>query len=152
MHAAMIAALYVVLLYVFQASSSSVIQVRVAEALTILPYFTPAAIPGVTLGCLIGNLLVGANIFDILFGTLATLIGTLGSYSLRKHKFLVCLPPIVSNTIIVPLVLRYAYGFPDAIPYMMLTVGTGEVISCGLLGTALLLVLEKYKTFIFNNK
>ncbi len=147
--AALIAAIYVVLVYVFKPISFSYIQVRIAEALTILPYFTPAAIPGVTIGCLLANLLTGADILDIIFGSLATLIGAIGSYVLRRHKFLVPLPPILANTIIIPWILRYAYALPLTIPFMMLTVGIGEVISCGVLGLILLLVLNKYKNIIF---
>ena len=108
--AAVIAALYVVLTYVFSAFASGVIQVRVSEALTILPAFTPAAIPGLFVGCLLANLLTGAAIYDVIFGSLATLLGAVGTYLLRKHKFLCTLAPVVSNIIIIPLVLRYGYG------------------------------------------
>ena len=145
-YAAMIAAIYVVLIYVFQPISFSNIQVRIAEALTILPFFTPAAVPGVTIGCLLGNLLTGADIFDIIFGSLATLLGVLGSYGLRKHKFLVPLPPIIANTIMIPWVLRFAYGEAMSIPFMMLTVGFGEILSCGVLGLMLLSMLNQYKS------
>ncbi len=147
--AALIAAIYVVLVYVFKPISFSYVQVRIAEALTILPYFTPAAIPGVTIGCLLANLLTGADMLDIIFGSLATLIGAIGSYVLRKHKFLVPIPPILANTIIVPWILRYAYALVLPIPFMMLTVGIGEVISCGLLGLLLLFVLNNYRNIIF---
>ncbi len=148
--AALIAAIYVVLVFIFQPISISYIQVRIAEALTILPFFTPAAIPGVTIGCLLGNLLSGCDVLDIVFGSLATLIGALGSYSLRRHKFLIPLPPIIANTIIVPWVLRFAYGEALSIPFMMLTVGIGEVLSCGVLGLVLLFSLSRY-TSIFRN-
>lgn len=147
--AAIIAAIYVVLVFAFRPISFSSIQFRIAEALTILPFFTPAAIPGVTIGCLLGNLLGGADILDIVFGTLATLIGAFGSYALRNHKYLVPLPPILANTIIVPWVLRYAYGMKDAILFMMLTVGIGEVIACGVLGLVLLFALLPFKRVIF---
>lgn len=149
---AMIAAIYVVLVYIFKPISFSAIQIRIAEALTILPYFTPAAIPGITLGCLLGNFLTGADMLDVIFGTLATLLGALGSFSLRRWKFLVPLPPIIANTIIVPWVLRYAYHIPDAIPFMMITIGIGEVLSCGVLGMLLLFSLNKYKNIIFKEK
>lgn len=144
--AAMIAAIYVVLVLIFQPISISYIQVRIAEALTILPFFTPAAIPGVTIGCLLGNILSGCDILDIVFGSLATLIGAIGSYSLRRYKFLVPIPPIVANTIVVPWVLRFAYGEALSIPFMMLTVGVGEVLSCGVLGLILLFALSQYKS------
>lgn len=149
--AAMIAAIYVVLTFIANALglASGVIQVRLSEALTILPYFTSAAIPGVTIGCLLSNILTGCSLMDIIFGTIATLLGAIGSYLLRKHKFLVPLPPIIANTIIVPWILRLSYGLEDAIPYMMLTVGIGEIISCGLLGLLLLFALDRYKDVIF---
>ncbi|WMJ85248.1 QueT transporter family protein [Anaerocolumna sp. MB42-C2] len=147
--AALIAAIYVVLVYVFKPISFSYIQVRIAEALTILPYFTPAAIPGLTIGCLLANLLTGADLMDIIFGSLATLIGAIGSYLLRKQKFLVPIPPILANSIIVPWILRYAYAMVLPIPFMMLTVGIGEIISCGLLGLLLLFVLNNYRNIIF---
>ncbi|MDK2808783.1 MAG: hypothetical protein PWP24_1520 [Clostridiales bacterium] len=149
--AAMIAALYVVLTFLANALglASGPIQVRLSEMLTILPYFTSAAIPGVAIGCLLSNILTGCTVFDIVFGTFATLLGAFGSYLLRKHKFLVPLPPILANTIIVPWVLRISYGVPDAIPYLMLTVGIGEVIACGIFGLVLLFALNKYKHILF---
>lgn len=150
-HAAMIAALYVVLTVV--ASSLNLangnIQVRFSEALTILPFFTPAAIPGLAIGCLISNLITGCVPLDIVFGTVATLLGALGSYALRRYKWLVPLPPILANAIIVPWVLRIGYGMPLSIPFMMLTVGAGEVISCYILGMILLFALEKSGKVLF---
>lgn len=147
--AAVIAALYVVLTYVFSAFASGVIQVRVSEALTILPAFTPAAIPGLVIGCLLSNTLTGCVLLDIIFGSVATLIGALGSYALRRHTWLVPIPPIVSNMIIVPFVLRYAYGTTDAFPFMIATVGAGEIISCYLLGMLLYGALKKMNHSLF---
>ena len=136
--AAMIAAIYVVLTVVFAPFSFGSVQVRIAEALTILPAFTPAAIPGLFVGCLIGNILGGAMLPDIIFGTLATLIGAVFTYILRnQNKFLAPLPPIVANTVIIPYVLRFAYGEAITIPLLMLSIGIGEVISCGVLGMIL---------------
>ena len=124
--AAMIAALYVALTYVFAPISFSEVQVRIAEALTILPVFTPAAIPGLFIGCLLGNIMGGALVPDILLGSLATLIGAFFTWKLRKaNPFLAPVPPIVANTLIVPFVLKYAYGVDLPIPFMMLTVGAG---------------------------
>ena len=147
--AAVIAALYVVLTYVFSAFASGVIQVRVSEALTILPAFTPAAIPGLVIGCLLSNTLTGFVLLDIIFGSVATLIGALGSYALRRHTWLVPIPPIVSNMVIVPFVLRYAYGATDAFPFMIATVGAGEIISCYLLGMLLYGALKKMNHSLF---
>ena len=98
--AAVIAALYVVLTYVFSAFASGVIQVRVSEALTILPAFTPAAIPGLVIGCLLSNTLTGCVLLDIIFGSVATLIGALGSYALRRHTWLVPIPPIDRKSVV----------------------------------------------------
>lgn len=149
--AAIIAALYVVLTLLANALglSNYAIQLRFSEALTILPFFTLAAIPGLFLGCLISNLLTGAIIWDVIFGSLATLLGAVGTYLLRRVKWLAPLPPIVANTIIVPLVLYYAYRIPGSVPYFMLTVGIGEILSCGVLGMLLLFILQKYKKYIF---
>lgn len=149
--AAMIAALYVVLTLAINAFglASGAIQVRVSEALTILPYFTPAAIPGLFIGCLLSNTITGCALFDIIFGSIATLLGAVGTYLLRRHKWLAPVPPIIANTIIVPFVLSYVYGTPGTIPYLMLTVGIGEVISCGVLGLVLLFALNKYRTILF---
>ena len=147
--AALIAAVYTALTLLFAPLSFREIQVRISEALTILPYFTPAAIPGLLVGCLISNILGGAILPDIIFGSLATLIGAVGSYLLRKHRILVPIPPIAANAVIVPFVLRFGYGVNLPVPLMILTVGLGEIISCGVLGMLLLVVLEKYDNRIF---
>ena len=147
--AAIIAAIYVALVYIFSPISFGAVQVRIAEALTVLPFFTPAAIPGVTIGCFLSNLLMGSDPLDVVFGSLATLIGAVGSYKLRNNKFLVPIPPILANTIVVPWVLKIAYAESAPIPLMMLTVGLGEVVSIGILGMLLLVALEKRKDTIF---
>lgn len=153
-HAAIIAALYVVLTYLASilGLSSGVIQIRFSEALTILPYFTPAAIPGLFVGCIIANLLSGAVIWDVVFGSMATLLGAVLTYLLKnKTKWLAPIPPILANTVVIPFVLTYAYGVPDGLGFLMLTVGIGEIISCGILGMALIKCLEKYRYHIFGN-
>ena len=147
--AAAIAAIYVVLTVVFAPLSFGEVQIRFAEGLTVLPCFTPAAIPGLFIGCVIGNFMGGAIPVDIICGSLATLAGALLSYALRKHKFLVPLPPIIANTLVVPFVLFYGYGVNLPIPFMMLTVGVGEVVSCGVIGLILLFALDRYKGVIF---
>ncbi|NBJ93723.1 QueT transporter family protein [Parablautia muri] len=148
--AAMIAALYVVLTYIANAMgiASQVIQVRFSEALTILPYFTPAAIPGLFIGCLLANILTGCAVPDIVFGSLATLIGAIFTYKLRKNKWLAPVPPILSNVIIVPFVLLYAYGVKP-LWFSFITIAVGEVISCGVLGMLLLFTLSKYRNTLF---
>lgn len=139
-HGGVIAALYVVFTLISNAFglANGAIQVRISEALTILPAFTPAAIPGLFVGCILSNTFTGAILPDIIFGSLATLIGAFGTWGLRKSKsFLLPIPPILANTIIVPLVLKYAYKLDGTLPFMMLTVFIGELISCGILGLAL---------------
>lgn len=148
--AAMIAAIYVVLTVMFAPFSFGQVQVRISEALTILPFFTPAAISGITIGCIVGNAIGGAILPDIVFGSFATLIGAIFTYLLRKKsEYLAPLPPIISNSIIVPLVLQRAYGVPLPYPLLMLSVGIGEVISCGIIGMVLLRTLKKYQYRIF---
>ena len=148
--AAMIAAIYVVLCVAFEPISYGAIQTRIAEALTILPFFTPAAIPGLFIGCFIANLLGGGIILDVVCGSIATLIGAVGTYLLRKKsKYLACLPPIIANVLIVPWVLKYGYGEPFGIPFLMGTVGLGEILTCGIMGTALVMVLQRYRSVIF---
>mgnify|MGYP005979038319 FL=1 len=150
--AALIAAIYVVLTYFISAFNlaSGAIQVRISEALTILPVFTPAAIPGLFIGCLLSNLLTGCMPLDVVFGSLATLIGAVGTYMLRKHPWAAPLPPILANTVIVPFVLKYAYGTEGMLWYFMLTVGLGEVIVCGVLGSLLRVALKKYRSTLFH--
>ncbi|MCD7708435.1 MAG: QueT transporter family protein [Clostridiales bacterium] len=159
--AAAIAALYVVLtvfIAAFQLASGS-IQVRISEALCILPYFTSAAIPGLWIGCFLANLITGATVFDVIFGSLATLIGAVGTYLLRKRKVLCTIPPVLSNAVIVPLILIYAYKIPAVMvsgvnvtfAFNFVTVGIGEVVSVCVLGGILLRVLEKYRNFLFKD-
>ena len=151
--AALIAALYTVLTVIAAGFNlaSGAIQVRFSECLTILPFFTSAAIPGLTLGCLISNLITGCALPDIIFGTLATLLGALGSYALRRNRYLCSIPPVVSNALIIPFVLTYAYHIPGGIPFFMLTVGLGELISCMVFGQILLSALLKVRGRIFTS-
>lgn len=109
----MIAALYVVLTYITNllGLASGTIQVRFSEALCILPVFTPAAIPGLFIGCLISNLITGGIIWDIIFGSIAYTARCTWHLLPQKKKFVYTLPPVIANIIIVPLVLRYGYGF-----------------------------------------
>lgn len=158
--AAMIAAIYIVMTMFINTFNlaSGTIQIRVSEALTVLPFFTPAAVPGLFIGCLLSNLLTGAMLPDVIFGSLATLLGALGSYALREHSFLVTLPPVIANMVIIPFVLRYAYGMTFvvhgvdiSIPFQALTVGAGEVITCCILGSVLIKALTPYRHLIFQS-
>ena len=160
--AGLIAALYVVLTVAFAPFSFKEIQVRLAEMLTIMPFFTLAGIPGVTIGCLLGNILSGAALPDIIFGTMATLIGAVFTYYLGRRyesagqslspvpttKLISgTIPPIVSNALIIPFVIKYAYGSPMPIWLMIITVGVGEVVSCGILGVIFGHAISRLKQF-----
>ena len=149
--AALIAAIYTVLTMIAAGFdlASGAIQVRFSEVLTIMPFFTPAAIPGLTIGCLLSNLLTGCALPDIIFGSLATFLGAVGSYALRRNRWLCALPPIISNMLIIPFILTYAYHIPGGIPLFMLTVGTGELISCMGLGQILLQALLPFRGRLF---
>lgn len=148
---ALIAALYLVLTLLAQlfGLASGVIQIRFSEALTILPLFTPAAVPGLFVGCILANLLTGCALWDVIFGSLATLAGAAVTYRLRKHKWIAPLPAVAANTLVVPLILAYVYGVKDSIFYLALTVFIGQVISCCGMGYPLIKLLEKYKKQIF---
>lgn len=150
-HASIIAALYVVLTLIANALglANYAIQIRFSEALTILPYFTPAAIPGLFVGCILSNTLTGCLLLDIIGGSIATLLGAICTYKLRKWKYLSPLPPIIFNMLIVPPILSFVYQFEGTLYYFTLTVGIGEILSCGVLGTFLLLFLEKYRAILF---
>lgn len=151
--AAVIAAIYVILVFIFQLTSFGPVQFRIAEALTVLPYFTSAAIPGVTIGCLLSNLLFGAETLDIIFGTMATLIAAILSYRLRFNRFLVPIPPILVNALVLPWIFLYAYTnmTSDPIPLLMLSFGGGQLISAGVLGMVLLFAMERVKHILFKN-
>lgn len=147
---AIIAALYVALTHISNMAglASGAVQIRLSEALTILPVFTPAAVPGLFIGCLLSNLTTGCIPWDVAAGSFATLVGAIGTYLLRKYPYAGSVPPIVSNVIIVPFVLAYAYGVEGTIPYFMLTVGIGEIICCGVLGTILMTALRRQNRLI----
>ena len=142
---AVIAALYVVLTIIFAPISFGAVQVRIAEIMTIMPLFTPAAIPGLFLGCVLANLLGGAIIWDVIFGSIATLIGAALGYMLRKNRWLVPIPAIVSNTIIVPLVLRYGYAIDMPLYLMAIYIALGEIVGCYLLGELFASLLLKHR-------
>ncbi len=145
---AVIAALYVVLSVVsgLFGLSAGVFQLRLSEVLTVLPFLTPAAVPGLAIGCAVYGLISGAVVWDVVFGTAATLIAAACTHALRKKSpYLACLPPIVANTLIIPPVLAFAYGAPQSLALCAMGVFLGELVACGLLGTLLLRLLVKLK-------
>lgn len=152
-YGAVIAAIYVVLTVLFAPISFGPMQVRIAEMLMILPMFTPASVPGLFIGCIIANMLGGAIALDVIFGSLATLIGAWGGYLLRRNRWMVPIPPILSNALIVPFVLKYGYGFTEIpLPLMMVYIAIGEIIGCYILGEILGGVLLRYRSAIFRGE
>ena len=149
--AAIIAALYVALTFLSASLNLALgpIQLRFGEALCILPLFTPAAIPGLFVGCILANMLSGAIPLDVVFGSVATLLGAVGTYVLRKKPILSLLPPIAANTAIVPFLLYYAYGFRDtALPLLFLSIFIGEALSAGVMGYGLKKCLTPFRKYI----
>ncbi len=143
--AALIAALYVILTFLAQifGLASGAIQFRLSEALTCMPLFYKEAIPGLWIGCILANLLTGCAMWDIVFGSVATLLGALGTYYIgRKKPVMGPVFPIASNMLIVPAVLQQVYGSADSYWFLMVTVGIGEIVCCGLLG---MLLYKAYK-------
>ena len=145
----MIAAIYVALtmLSALMGLSSGAIQLRLSEAMCLLPLILPEAIVGLTLGCALANFITGCAVWDIVFGSVATLIGAVGAYLLKrlpeKYEFVATIPTVLANAIIVPFVLKWAYGIEDGYWFLFATVGIGEVLSAGVLGTFLYKNLKK---------
>lgn len=152
---AIIAAMYVALTFISSLAglASGVIQLRLSEMLTVMPIFFPESVFGLYLGCLLSNILTGCAPWDIVFGSLATLLGAVGAYLLRKLPekliWVATLPTTLSNALIVPAVLIYAYGVPDGYFFLMATVGIGELLSATVLGTALYFLIKKSRVAEF---
>jgi len=148
---AIIAAVYALLTIFLAPISSGLIQCRVAEAMSVLPYFTFAAVPGLFVGCLLANLLTGAPAYDVLFGSLATLLAAYITYLMRKRvtKFLAPLPSVVINALVVGALLTYVYqvgvGYWLAAGY----VAVGQAIACFGIGLPLMTVLQKFNDKLF---
>lgn len=149
--AAMVAALYTALTLVFQPISFQQVQFRISEALTLLPVLFVEVVPGLTAGCLISNLLAGANPYDVVFGTLATLLGALLTRKLRGNAWLAALPPVICNGVIIGLVLTYAYGI-DLLWLNMLMVSLGQAVVCFGLGVPMIKVLSKMDLSVWGKR
>lgn len=136
--------LYVVLTIMFQPFSYGPVQVRISEALCILPLYDKLSVISITLGCLIANAYNG-NIYDIIFGTLATFLGLIFTYKLRKKNFFVATAPtLISNAIIIPFVLKYGYGLSDIVVYVeALFILLGEALSVYFVGYLIRPLIEK---------
>lgn len=150
---AMIAALYVILSYVCDSLGllRFAVQLRIPEALCVLCAFTPYAIPGMTLGCFLANLLLGCAPLDVMVGSLATFIGAFFGYIIARRFssknsaiIISTIPTFISNTLIMPPVIMYAYGSEYALPLVFVTVGIGELLSAVMLGSLFGLALKRY--------
>lgn len=150
--AAIIAAAYTVLTFVSFAFGldKGVIQLRLSEALAVLPAFTPAAIPGLFAGCMLSSFLTGGHPLDAVFGSLVTLLAACICYFLRKcarHRIgilTLALPNVILNALLIPLILIFVYGVGDAYPFLLLTVGIGELLASGVLGSLLAYAMRSH--------
>ena len=155
--ASLVGAMYFVLTWIANLCglASGAVQLRLSEALCVLPYFMPAATPGLFVGCLLANLSMGSVIWDTLLGSLATLIGAFIASKI-KNKWLVPLPTVIANTVIVPFVILFFYtpGVKSVGVYAVITAGVfaGEVLSAYILGMVLLLALDKHKGIFKKNR
>ena len=154
---ALTAALYIILTLISNSFglASGIVQIRLSEALTMLPIFIPSAVPGLFVGCFLSNLITGCAVYDVIFGSLATLIGAFGTrrvwklcagrFDGRLGKILAGIPPIVSNTVMIPWILSAVYHFEGSVFYFTVTVFLGEVLSAGVGGQLLAGALEPYR-------
>ena len=141
--AALIAALYTVLTLLLQPLSYGEVQIRFSEALTLLPILLPEAVPALAVGCLLANILGGCTIFDIVFGTLATLLAALCTRRLRDRIWLAALMPVLFNGVIVGAVVHYCYAPVFPLPLSMLSVAAGEAVACLVVGPLLIRVMQR---------
>ncbi|MGI6258087.1 MAG: QueT transporter family protein [Anaerovoracaceae bacterium] len=141
---AIIASIYAVLTILLAPISYGPMQVRVSEALTILPAMTPAGVPGLFVGCLVSNILGPYGIVDVVVGSTASLLAALASYKLRERPILVPLPPVIINGILIGGMLHFAYGVPN-LPACMAWVALGQLLACYGLGYPLLKLLQRYE-------
>ncbi|NLX63608.1 MAG: QueT transporter family protein [Clostridiaceae bacterium] len=141
--AALLASIYAALTVVLGSFGYGPVQFRVSEALTVLPAVMPAAIPGLFIGCILANWLGGFGMIDIVFGSLATLLAALSTYFLRKHRFLLPLPPVLFNAVIVGTYVYLLYDNSYSIVLTMLFIGVSELIICYGLGLPLLSFIKE---------
>ena len=140
---AIIAAAYAALTLIFAPISFREVQVRVSEALTLLPMLMPEAVPALFVGCLLSNLLGGSTVLDIVFGSLATLGAAMCTRRLRRNRPLAAAMPVLVNGVIVGAVVHYAYSPALPLPLCMLSVAAGEAVACFVLGPLLLRALSR---------
>ena len=151
-YGAMIAALYFVLTWISELAGLAYMtpQIRLGEALCVLTWLTPAAVPGLFAGCLLANLTMGCVVWDVIFGSLATLIGAYVGSKI-KIKWLVPLPTVISNAVIIPFIIIYCYMDTISLSVYVvtaLTVLIGEIVSAYVIGILLLAAMSKHSIFM----
>ena len=141
--AAVIAALYFALSVAFSAIAFGPVQFRISEILVLLPLIFPEAIPGLAIGCFFTNFFFSPfGVFDMVLGTLATLIGAVGTYLLRRRPILAALPPIIANTLLIPLI--FVLNDASAIYYIsMFEILASQIVTCIVLGLPFTFALKK---------
>lgn len=151
--AGLIAAVYTALCLLLQPISFGFggVQLRVAEALTLLPTLMPAAIPGLAVGCLLSNILGGAALLDVAVGTLTTLAAALLTRRLREKLLLAAAPPVLLNALTVGALLKYVYGVNLPLLLCMASVGAGQLVACYGLGIPMLKALKRTSKKYFYN-
>ena len=140
---AIIAALYAATTLLLAPISYGEIQIRISESLTLLPILLPEAVPALAIGCLLANVLGGCTIFDIVFGTLATLLAAICTRLLRDRLRLASAMPVLFNGVIVGAVVHYAYAPVIPLPLCMIFVALGEAVACMLLGPVVLRAVSR---------
>ncbi|MCL1808809.1 MAG: QueT transporter family protein [Clostridiales bacterium] len=145
LQAAVIAAAYAAVTILLAPLSYGVMQIRVSEALSILPYFTPAAVPGLFVGCFIANLASPNGIADLVCGSLSSLFAAWFSYKLRDWPALVPMPPVAVNGIAIGAMIYFVYGIPMPLLACMAWVAAGQACACYILGYPLLCYLKKFE-------
>ena len=145
-HAAIIAALYAALTIFIMPASYGIMQFRVSEALTVLPVFTPAAIPGLLVGCMVANIVSPVGLIDVVVGSAATLIAAVATYYLRdKNRLIAICPAVISNALLVGFELYKFYNVGFSFPACMFWVGLGEAAACYVLGYPLSMLFDKHR-------
>lgn len=142
-YGAVIAAVYAVLTLALAPISMGAVQCRISEALTVLPILTGIAVPGLFIGCLIANIFLG-SFYDIVFGSLATLIAAILTRRFRKNKWIAMLFPVLINAVIVGGYIGLFLDNTTAVWVCMLSVGLGQAVACYGLGIPLYMFLKKY--------
>lgn len=140
---AIIAALYTALSLILAPLSYGEVQIRFSEALTLLPMLMPEAVPALFVGCLLTNILGGCTIFDIVFGSLATLLAALCTRRFRNNFWLAASMPVIFNGVIVGAVVHFCYAPALPLPLCMLSVAAGEAIACYLVGYLLIRLMRR---------